>query len=401
MPVNHNHNHRSLTYFHFLSSIPGLRALYFNLVLRNFGLSLIGIFVPIYIFQNLQKQLNFSFAQALAGVFLYYIVMKFFLLLANIPGAYIVQNKGFRRSIFISNIFLLLHCICLLLVEKNVILFGFLSAVLVGILVPLYWLPYHLIYIEDGKPEKYGEEIGFGGFLTRFFSALAPFAGGFLIFHFGFGTVIILSFLFLLFSSLPTFFMNHHKIHFVPSLKRIKNSMMKTRFAHLALWASGMSDIIHVIAWPILIYISDINFETLGFLTSVALVVSLIVVFSVGRLGDKIEHKNILKIGIILTSLANFIKFLPKVVWQFLLVDIFFKASFPFFYVPFDALIYQKARKQGAFLFLITREFSLNSGRLMMCGLGAIMALMGVPFWVYFAMSASFVLLTRLIVKKK
>src|SRR3989338_3912644 len=154
-----------------------LAPIYTTSGLRSFAVGSLGIFIPIYILRLLQVQFpGISLSLQLTGVFLYFALMRVTILLSTIPASRFLSRFGVRASIVIGNTLLLLP-----------------ASILVGILVPFYWIPYHLVFVEEGSRKRFGHEIGGIRVVEQIAGALAPLFGGFVIISFGFSTLLLCS----------------------------------------------------------------------------------------------------------------------------------------------------------------------------------------------------------------
>ncbi|KKT85535.1 MAG: hypothetical protein UW85_C0019G0004 [Parcubacteria group bacterium GW2011_GWA1_Parcubacteria_45_10] len=132
------------------SKIPGFlpkfreaSALYLTHFLRTFSLSLPGIYVPIFIFGLAQKPavLAGDFLNNIFWVLVYYFIYSIFVTLANIfLSNLLFQKLGFRVSILLSMLFLVLVVACLFELEENFSLI-YLAPVLTALAVHFYWIP--------------------------------------------------------------------------------------------------------------------------------------------------------------------------------------------------------------------------------------------------------------------
>ena len=169
----------------------GLSAVYLASTIRTFALSLLGIFTPLYIYQILESTQTFTTrTAALLGVVGYYIILRLTILLTDIPISYFIAEVkgGFRKSMLISNCLRAINLLLLIFAKDQP---GLLlpAAIIGGALIPFYWIPYHLSFIEDGKGKRFGKKISTVGVLNKvsFWAQLecinTPDGGG--LFHWG------------------------------------------------------------------------------------------------------------------------------------------------------------------------------------------------------------------------
>ena len=90
----------------------GMQAFYLNASLRSLAVSLISIFTPVFIYSE-GLLLWGSSRYALAGVALFYLVFRLTALLSALPLSRVIEKIGFRRSVVVSMVFMILYLICL------------------------------------------------------------------------------------------------------------------------------------------------------------------------------------------------------------------------------------------------------------------------------------------------
>ncbi len=157
--------------------------------------------------------------------------------------ASIITRLGFRVSMFTANFILAIKLACLIFAQKE-ILFLIPAALLEGFLNPLYWLPYHSIFVTDGKENKFGQEISTMGMLGQFCTISAPFIGGIILVQLGFGLLYALALMLILIAALPLFFMPHHTHTPLPTLEKIwygfwQKGFRKSRISFTAAGVEG------------------------------------------------------------------------------------------------------------------------------------------------------------------
>jgi len=250
----------------------------------------------------------------------------------------------------------------LILIEKNTA-FLFIAALLSAILIPLYWIPYHLAFVKLGKQEKYGESFSFLSILGRITSALGPVIGGFFIAFWGFTNLFMLVITLIFIATIPLFFDKFKKTNLMPSWQTIFKGLLAKNYRSdlLAFWGVGMESFIYAVFWPIFVYSVVASYKTLGIISSASLMLSLIVLFWVGKHVDK-KGPGILKIGVAGNSLNWLTRVFLKTAPQFLIADFFYHLGGILLWTPFNAVMYQKAIRQGALSFLTKRELAIHAG---------------------------------------
>ena len=379
----------------------GLSAVYLASTIRTFALSLLGIFTPLYVYQVLEGAGLSGRTPAktiiLLGVIGYYIVNRLTLLLVNIPASYFIAEVkgGFRRSMLLSNI---LHAanLLLLLFAKNQPLLLLPAAIMAGALIPFYWIPYHLIFIEDGKGKSFGEKISVAGVLDKAAGVAAPLIGGLVIALVGFETLLVVVLFLVVASTFPIFSMCHHERHFVPPLKMIFRDFFSKGFRKdlIAFLGAGSQNVGAAIVWPIFLFTIVGSFAGLGALTSGVVLISILVTLWLGRLVDKRGKRRVLRAGAYSQSALWGVRAFTSTVPQAFVAQAAARIAAEFLWIPFDTIVYANASAGNPFEYVILREWALNLGRLLMLGLVAIFLVVGLGWGTSFGLAAVGALLT-------
>src|SRR3989338_5103928 len=127
-------------FFHFFKSRE-LNEMYVSIAIRAFALSLIGVFVPVYLYK---------IGYPLFSVFLFYAIQSFFQIIFSIPAAKFSSRYGIKHSMLISVPFLIVFFFLLYSIE-NVAIPLTLLALFGGISTSMFWVPYHIDLANFGN----------------------------------------------------------------------------------------------------------------------------------------------------------------------------------------------------------------------------------------------------------
>ena len=377
----------------------GLSAVYLASTIRTFALSLLGIFTPLYVYQVLEGVPLFTTKTTiLLGIVGYYIVHRLSLLLINLPACYFIAEvkSGFRKSMLLSNIMRAANLL-LLIFAKNQPFLLLPAAILAGALIPFYWIPYHLIFVEDGEKEKsFGKKISTVGVLDKAAGTIAPLIGGLVIALFGFETLLVAVLFLVVASTFPIFSMRHHERHFVPPLKMIFRDFFSKGFRKdlVAFLGAGAQNVGTAIVWPIFLFTIVGSFAGLGALTSGVVLVSILVMLWLGRVMDKKGKRRVLRVGAYSRSVLWGVQAFVSTVPQAFLARAMAQIAAEFLWLPFDTIVYANASAGNPFEYVILREWALNLGRLLMLVLMAIFLIVGLGWLGSFGLAAVGALLT-------
>ena len=174
MPLNtFNRSHLTIPHDFFTSESS---AIYVSSILRTFGLSLIGVFLPIYLF-GLQLPYVFNdnnFTNSIFIICIFFFLESFFAVLTLfIFSRWVYKNIPFQKILLFSNLVLIGGLLGLYNLEKIPILY-FITPVALGLVITCYWVPYHLFFIEKNgdKNGHYGKKLGISSFFIGAVTAL-------------------------------------------------------------------------------------------------------------------------------------------------------------------------------------------------------------------------------------
>ncbi|MFZ5424970.1 MAG: MFS transporter [Patescibacteria group bacterium] len=369
MPLNHN---TKLSSHHLINPvetrISEAAALYLTEGIRAFALALIGVFLPIFIYETSFGYTWFHTDNTLNGI-AWILIYFFFRSLSTLAitlwfSKLIFTKINFHRSIFISFIALILIIVCWLLAEND-IRWLFLASCLTGVTIVFYWIPFHIFSINKLKEDdgQYGTNVGKREFYVKIANGLGPILGGLIIAKFGFSVLFITSIILLLFGGLPILFNVSewkHGEHNPTDI--IENYLLNGKFKKttIAYFGQGMDALVYEVFWPILLFVVLKNFIAIGSLKSVTMLISIISTLIVGKYLDKHGPKVIHAIG----AFINGTLYLPRIFLTtplaLYVIDTADRLNAPMFGIPLTTLSYEKAKKSGTSNFMIYREIVIH-----------------------------------------
>ncbi len=342
---NHNYHHLK-----FLANRE-LDELYISIALRYFGLSMISIFVPIYLIK-----LDYSLFSVLLFLGLSNLVHALFV----IPAAKVASRFGCKHTILFSIPVTILFFFMLYSLEAYHWSI-YLLALVKGIYNSHYWLGYHVDFSTFTDKKNRGSEIGFANIVSTIVHVLGPTIGGFILVFLGFKLLFIFVSVLLVLSAIPLFFSKDGHSAFNFSIAGIFKGRKIRDYVGFSAYA--VEGGINMAIWPLYIFFAVLNnYSTLGLVSSLSLFTSLIFSFFIGRWTD-IKRKLLLKIGSFLNAIVWVIRIMVTTSLQVFAVNSLYGITQTLVNIPFEAICYDKAHKQGLFKFIIFREIVINLGR--------------------------------------
>jgi len=372
-----------------------LNALYISLTLRTFAVSLVSIFVVLFI---LEVTGNFLWVVA------YFLAFSLLVVVFSVPIGWVVSRLGFRWSVFLASILLAIQFYLFIKAQQNPNLF-FVIPFFEAAKLLLFWLPYHMIFVEDGSSDHYGREISLAAVLGQLTSVIAPVLGGFIIVTSGFSALFSLGVVVVLFSSLPLFFMSHHRREAPPDWRKVFRNMLTRNYAPIfgAFFGARSVAIVGGLIWPVFLFdIVGGSYSNIGILTSAVLLFSTATTFLTGVAVDRFGKRRTLKLGSWVNGLVWLFKALTQTPLQVLIVDSFHKLLGGLHGIPFDALTYVRAKRRESLMeFMVQREIAIHFGGFLTSLLIGLLWWLGVPIPAMFTIAALGYILSTLMISAK
>lgn len=350
MPRIFNFPHPS--FLHFILNRE-LNELYLSIALRFFALSMIGIFLPVY----LLFELNFP----LPIVLYFFILFAVFFPISSFIGAKIGARIGFKHLILLSApLKIVFFFLLMLLPSFNIPLF--LIALIGAFSHAIYWIGHHMDLAKFTVRKARGEEVGLAFFVNYIATIIGPIVGGLILTFFNFTALFITGSVILLVSTLPLFFSKEFYEKSAVSVKHIfKRGTLKDA---VAFTAQGMEIGAASVLWPLFIFTILTGYFSLGLVATFAAMIAAVSSIFIGKISDKVGKRVVIRIGSFSLIAVWFFRTVVKTISH-----VYFIAAFAFVhtlaFIPMDTLAYSKARFGKRIAeYLVFREIFLNLGRI-------------------------------------
>ncbi|MBW6442019.1 MFS transporter [Patescibacteria group bacterium] len=346
------------------------RAIYATNTIFGLAQSLLGIFVPIYIFNLSKDYLIFSNNEINNGfiwVCSYFALSSLIVIFSIFLFHDLIFQWTLKKTIFFSKIFLIASYAGLSLSEHSLYLI-FIAAVFAGIHTTFYWIPYHIFFVKraDDGDSKFGTETGRRDFFTGLSSTLGPLLGALIIAQLGFPILYGLAIILLLLATLPILIFvkeNRHRRH---SFKDVYFNFLKNRKylkTSIALGGNITSNIIYIVFWSLMMYFGLNSFVDIGLLTTLSGIVSLALLLFVGKMIDKKRKLGIHTFGVFVNTVLHLTRPFFNSICYLYANGITDNINAPFYSVPFNSSVYEKSLEGSISDFLIYRELLMHGVR--------------------------------------
>ena len=353
-----------------------LTQIYFSVALRSFAISLISIFIPLYLFQ----EKGLSFEQTLLFFIFYSVVFAVTMPLA----AKFASRFGIKHSIMVG-VPLYLLFVVLMYYSSTAVMQLLLTSTSLGASQAFYWIGMHLAFYHASHRKHRGEEVGIRSGVTVLSTILGPFLGGLLITFIGFKAVFGMT-AFLLFASVLILLLNgdgyapyHFSMKTVFDKKYWKDSLFFV--------SRGSHVIVQGVIWPLFIFFILKSYFSIGVVGSLMSLSSAILFWGVGRYSDHSDKRKIMRWSSVLESGMWMVMALVKTVPQVFAVTIASSVVSAIRESPTGALEYDKAKGQVAAYF-VNREVFICLGRIL--ALSIVLATNNLAHGMFFQAFANF-----------
>lgn len=331
-----------------------LSQIYLSVALRSLAISLIGIFIPLYLFQ--EKGLGLE--KTLLFFMLYSVVFGISMPIA----AKFSSRYGIRHSILMG-IPLYLFFVALLYFLPNTAALLILASSCLGASQAFYWMGMHLAFHHASHKHHRGEEVGTRSSVTVLSTLLGPFLGGILITWLNFGAVFILAAA-LLFAS--AFLLLRSRENHTPYYFSLKSVMDKKHWKDALFFVSrGTHIIADGVLWPLFIFFILGNYFSLGIVGSLMSFSSIILLWGVGKYSDHGDRRRIIRWTTLFDSVMWIVMAFINTTLQVFGITILSSIVRAARESPIGALEYDKAQGQVAAYF-VNREIFICLGRILL-----------------------------------
>lgn len=273
-----------------------LKIFYASVFLFNFASSILQIFIPLYLFGK-----GFSI-----GLILLFFAVSQIGRLVSLPiCAHLSSSLGAKKNLVLAYIFTIFYFL-LLQGIKDVSLIFWLSALLFGLTQAFFWLPYLIHQSKISPNEKRGRIAGRLMIYSAIASAIGPFLGGLLIAQYGFSYAFFSAILIII-PAIGLLLITPE----VSKIRKIKFSLVNVRKVYPDLIANGFFNFqafLSFTVWSIFIFIIIPRYQTIGFIQTVSLFISLSALYLVGKWTDKFNRGKILFLATVSNSAVGVLR---------------------------------------------------------------------------------------------
>jgi len=370
----------------------GFVSLYTSKTFIRVAVGLLGIFIPIFLYESLDKNFTHVAIYYLAGFFLYTITVAF--------GAQFFNKFGFRRALQLGSVWgALFFTIFYFINENNLYLMLGLSLIVITLFRNFHWLPYHVDFAKFSDSENRSRQVSLLEATTNIVGVITPIAAGFIIYKFGFGFLFLMAIFLYLASLIPLITIPRTREKFVWGYWETWRKVFSKEFRKksLAFAADGAEMTVSAVVWPIFIFeLLKGNFIEVGAISSLVIGVTVVLQLLAGKYIDKkFTKEKVLKYGTILYAFGWIFKIFIATAFQIFIVDFYHRVAGIFAKTPYMTLTYDLAADEGHYVdeFTVLHEVAINGGKVIMMVLIIIIAANFSLTWTFVLAAGASVLL--------
>ncbi len=348
------HSERKI--FHYLLHKDALSEFYLMMGIRNFGLSMISVFLAAYIY-SLQN----SIIDVIVFLLIHFITMT----LVFPISAKLTSKIGTMHTILLSTpitvlFFYLLNSLSPL--ENFIPLLG----IIFGISEGFFWMAFNEEFSFISKSKKIASELSSIKIMVTIAGVIGPFIGGLIILLTGFDYLFLIVILLLFAGTIPLLLSKEikPKQKFTFSVKKIYSEMRNKMFIPFMAHGTVMVSINYL--WPLFVFLIVTNYFEVGLLTLVSNIFYVLMLYLVVHKESTFIALGLLKNGATLFSLTLILRGLSINISQIFSMWILGGITFPLVEIPFESKVMQMSKKLNKLEFFVMREHALTFGRILM-----------------------------------
>jgi len=337
-----------------------LKELYLSLLLRSFTISMIAIFVPVYLLME---------GFALSQVLIFYIILNIFTVALSPFTAVLASKIGIKHTFLLSAPATILYFGLLkFLTELNIPLY--IIPIVGAMAVSLYWIPINSDFAKSGDKKHRGSQSATFSLMPKIAGILAPLAGALIVQAYSFDILFIIISLLMVASIIPPLRSSDYKSKITYNWKKFTKKKMK--LSSLMFYNGFISELVKII-FPIFIFYTLGDLVLLGELGSIFALGTFVVTLGIGKLSDRLGKKPLIRISGIIFLLGLLLAVTADSMYLLTIVSIILGLGASMLKVPLFALESNEAKGHPT-EFMALREMIIRIG---MTGAPVILLLTG------------------------
>lgn len=360
-----------LRHHYFRIRYTELNELYLAMSIRSLGGSLIAVFAPIYLYLS---------GVSIRSLMLYFLMMNLSEAFFEYFSARSIKKFGPKHLIAMSMPIQIIHFWLLYTIPTYhwpLWIVGFMT----GFMQAIFWQPYHYDFSRAKHRKKSAREVSKIHIALAILGAIGPLIGGFVASRFGIGYVFATVIVLIGAAIIPLFktsekFISPGKF----DLKKLKILTIKRDLVSYI--GNGWEVTVGTVFWPLFIFFIVKSYETVGALTSIALLISIVITYFVGKGADHQDRQKYIKYGGTFNGLVYLLQTLAYTAIHVMMANLARSFAQSVFTAPFTSEYYLHADEESRSEYMYAMETAIDLGRIFLFGLMYILTFVLATKWV-------------------
>lgn len=281
-------------------SLSELGEIYIAMTLRSLALAVIGVFIPVYLYQ---------YGYSVSDILVFFAVFFTVRSVADIAGGFIVARWGPKHSMMLSNFLLIAALVLFVLLPTY--RFGFLwPAVALAAANSIFFIAFHVDFSKIKHQKSEGHELGTMFILERIGGVIGPLLGGVLAYVFDDRIMFVVAAIILLAGFIPLLMTvepvkTKQKLHFTKlNIRPIWRDFVSYGFV-------GIENNMRLMFWPLYLTVALFtagSYLKIGGIVSVGILAAIISTTVIGKLVDRRKGKLLLQVSSVGTALVHIVR---------------------------------------------------------------------------------------------
>lgn len=306
----------------------------------NFASSLVGVFIPLVILQS---------GGQMREVPAFYLVYAIFKLLINYSVVLFIQKKGAHAGVGMAFVAGALQMASILgFATKHEWILLAAGAISLSFTNALLWNSQHFFISKAMQDNSKSSSMATIAIINQLTGVAAPLLGGLIGTYLGLGFLLSLAVALCLVALFPLRGMGRDwqpESDVGPTISyNFSGAPIRDLLANFSF---NIETAIGVMVWPIYLAVSVAKYNSIGLITAIAAIVSIVVTWLAGHRGDRGKDRSVLWEGVAISSIVDVGRIFVSSQFWILAVSSVYKASLSYFGNAWVSTYYHHAKKNG------------------------------------------------------
>ncbi|MDA2936560.1 hypothetical protein MYX06_05065 [Patescibacteria group bacterium AH-259-L05] len=329
----------------------------------SLGDGMIGLFLPIFLFQSFGLSIIWVIVFFIVGYGLYGLLIPF--------GAMMMNKVGVKRGIILGRAFVIPFFLGLYYLQSDPLLFAILANVALLFYRLLYWIPYQTSFVEFTDGRYRGRQLAWLSVFKYLVGIGAPILAGFILMSYSFDVLYVMGMVIAVFALIPLTGLTEVKAEFEYSYFQSFKEMLKKKNRRwgMAFAADGAQSLVGVAVWPVFIFtVLEEQYLAVGAVTALVIIATIILQLIMGTYTDKLRKRSLIRVSSLIYAVGWILKAFVATAFQIFLVGSFHSFAEVMVRTPFDTRFYSLSADRGPYRdeYTVLHSISINTGRVVM-----------------------------------